>query len=195
MKKNNDLKFIIIFVIVVAISLLYLSQASYAKYRKQIKGTMEATIASWNIIVNNEDIKNKTTLTNNITPVFDSNQYVKENVIAPGSSGYFDIIINAENVDVDFTYEIQSSVDEDTPLEDIVFTKYDKNGTENTFTENGKITGELQKNTGDTSLRIYFKWNDDATNTMNNQQDTTYATTEGNENTKIKVSIHFIQKK
>ena len=194
MKRNNDLKFLIIFIIVVAISLLYLSQASYAKYRKQVTGRMDATVASWNILVNNEDIKNKTTLTNSITPVFDSNQYVKTGVIAPGSTGYFDITIDATNVDVDFTYEIQSSVDETTPLEDIVFTKYEKDGVEGAFTQTGKITDEKQKNTGTTSLRIYFKWNDDSTNNMDNQEDTEYASTTAYANTKIKIVIHFAQK-
>ena len=56
MKKKNDIKFVIVFVIVVGLSLLYLFQSSYAKYRKQIEGDVRTTIASWNIKVNNEMI-------------------------------------------------------------------------------------------------------------------------------------------
>ena len=57
MKKKNDLIFIIVFIFVVGISLLYLFQASYAKYRKQITGNLDATIAHWNVKVNNEECR------------------------------------------------------------------------------------------------------------------------------------------
>ena len=195
MKKKSDLKFIIIFIIIVGISLLYLFQSSYAKYRKQIEGNMDATVASWNIKVNNETINNKTVLTNEIVPVIESNDYVKSNVIAPGSTGYFDLIINAEEVDVDFNYEVSSEVNEDTPLTDLIITEYEMNGVRSTYDGTNKIIGTLQKNTGDTTIRIYFKWNDDQTETMNNQQDTDYVIDSNNQPTKIKVMIKFTQKK
>lgn len=192
--KKNDKIFIIIFIGIVSFSLLYLFQASYAKYRRQVNGNVQARIASWNIKVNTESIINKTELTNNIVPVIDTNQYVKENVIAPGTGGYFDITINATNVDVDFTFEIETNVDDTTPLADLVFTKYTLNGTQYNYSTPGKITGNIAKNTANTSLRIYFKWNDDATNTMDNADDTAYATDETHENTEIAVSIKFTQR-
>ncbi len=195
MKKKSDLRFIIIFIIIAGISLLYLFQASYAKYRRQIEGNVEATIASWNIKVNNESINNKTVLTNTIVPVIDSNTYVKSNVIAPGSTGYFDLIINAQEVDVDFNYEISGSIHEDTPLSDLIITEYEINNVRTTYNETNKITGTLQKNTGNTSIRIYFKWNDDTTENMNNKQDTDYAIDATHQPTKIKVTIKFTQKK
>ena len=191
--KKSDKIFIIVFIGIVTFSLLYLFQASYAKYRRQATGDIQARIASWNIKVNNETIINKTTLTSDIIPVIDTNPYVKEDVIAPGTTGYFDIIINATNVDVDFTYTITLSVDEDTPLYDLVFTKYTQGGTEYPFLTANTITGDLVKNTGNTSLRIYFKWNDDSTNIMDNAEDTSYASDENHELTKMKVSILFEQ--
>ena len=193
--KKKDTRFLIIFVVIVTLSLLYLFQSSYAKYRKQISTQMSATIASWNIKVNNELINNKTTLTNNITPVLDANTYIKEGVLVPGSTGYFDIIMNAEDVDVDFTYEIQNEVDEDTPLLDLKFTGYSiDSGTTQTYPAGGAITGNLTKNTGDTTIRVFFVWDDSTNNTMDNQADTEYALDENNENTNIAVSIHFTQK-
>lgn len=195
MKQKNDIRFILIFIIIVGISLLYLFQASYAKYRRKIEGNMEATVASWNIKVNNESINNKTVLTNDIVPVIDSNTYVKSNVIAPGSTGYFDLIINAEEVDVDFNYDISGSVAEDTPLTDLIITEYEVNGVRTAYNESNKITGTLQKNTGNTSIRIYFKWNDNAdTETMNNKDDTDYAIDSTHQLTKIKVTIQFTQR-
>ena len=192
--KKNDKIFLIAFVGIVAFSLLYLFQASYAKYRRQVTGSLEARIASWNIKVNNESINNKTELTSNIVPVIDTNQYVKTGVIAPGTGGYFDITIDASLVDVDFTFTIDSEVSDDTPLEDLVFTKYTLNGVEHNYTTPGEIVGDITKNTANTALRIYFKWNDDATNTMDNAEDTSYATDDTHENTLITVNIHFAQK-
>ena len=192
--KKNDRRFLILFVLLLTLSLLYLFQTSYAKDRKQVKGEMQARIASWNIKVNDEDISNKTQLTNTITPVFDVNEYVNDGVLAPGSTGHFDIVVNAEDVDVDFNYEITCVVDDSTPLLDLVFTRYTINDTNYNFTQTGKITGELTKNSTDTTFRVFFKWNDDATNQMNNQADTEYAIDEANEETKMKVSIKFTQK-
>ena len=98
---KNDKKFIVLFIIIVIICFYYLFQSSYAKYRKKIDGEVQARVASWLIKVNNENIENKDTLTNEITPVFDQNEFVNDGVIAPGSTGYFELTINAENVDVD----------------------------------------------------------------------------------------------
>ena len=80
--KRRDLTFIVFFVLVLCLSITYLFQTSYAKYRKQVTGELNADIASWIIKVNNEDITESRTLENEITPVFDTNQYVKANTIA-----------------------------------------------------------------------------------------------------------------
>ena len=193
---KKDIRFLILFIVIVAFSILYLFQSSYAKYRKQVSAEMTTTIASWNIKVNTENINNKTTLTNSIIPTLDSNQYIKSGVIAPGSTGHFEVVINAEEVDVDFTYEIESAVDEDTPLTDLTFTGYKiGTGAVQTFSgANTTITGNITKNTGNTTITVYFTWNDSATNLMDNQDDTEYAIDEDHENTNIIVSIHFTQR-
>ena len=194
MGNKKDIKFILVFILIVTISLLYLSRVSYAKYRKQIQANTTATIASWNIKINNESISNKSTLSNYITPTFDTNQYVKAGVLAPGSTGYFDIVIDSLLVDVDFTYEIAGSIHEDTPLSDLVITEYEQGGVRHNYNSTDKITGEIQKNTASTTIRIFFKWNDEAGQTMDNQQDTAYATDLDNQQTKIKLEIKFNQK-
>lgn len=196
MEKKKDIRFILLFILIVGVSLFYLFQSSYAKYKKQITGDVEATVASWNIKINNESINNKSVLSNYIIPTLDSSEYIKEGVIAPSSTGYFDLLINAEEVDVDFTYEITGTVHEETQLDDLIITEYEQDGIKKTYTEENKITGEIQKNSPNTSIRIYFKWNDDSlSETMDNQSDTEYATNSNNKQTKIKVDIKFTQKK
>lgn len=168
--EKKDIKFIIIFIFIVGISFIYLFQATYAKYRKQIITEVNANVASWNIKINDEAIANKKKLANSITPIFDENEYVKANTLAPGVTGHFDIIIDSSNVDVDFTYEITASLAEDTDLKDFKITGYELNdsGTINKY--DSSITGDLVKNTKNTKIRFYVAWIDDDTNEMDNSE-------------------------
>lgn len=192
--KKKDIHFLIIFILIVSASFLYLFQVSYAKYRRQTQATIQSRVASWNIKINDETILNKQTLTNVITPTIDSNPYVKEGTIAPGSTGSFEIAIDASEVDVDFTYSITGEVDETTPLLDLELTHY-KIGTGPKTELTGPLTGELLKNSGTTTIQLFFKWNDDNSNLMNNQEDTAYTANDDYRNTKIKVTINFQQKR
>ena len=196
--KKNDKIFLVAFLAIVTFSLLYLFQSSYAKYRKQVTGELETTIASWNIKVNNEIINNKTALTNAITPTLDADSYIKAGVIAPGTTGHFVITLDPSDVDVDFTYEITCSPDSSTPLADLKFTRYTVGATNYTFSQltPGVLTGDLVKNSSAQTITIYFEWDDNpSTNTMDNQDDTEYAIDSNNTNTKINVEIHFTQKR
>lgn len=192
--KKNDLIFIISFVLIITLSLTYLFQTSYAKYRRQITSNVEASIAKWNIKVNNETINGKNTLTKSITPTFDENEYVKEDVIAPGTTGYFDLIIDATDVDVDFTYEITEKNNTNT-LTDLKITGYEESNYDksNIKTFSDKLTGTITKNTTKKKIRFYIEWNDDDTNNMNNEEDTNYSI--NNSSTNITISIKFTQKK
>ena len=196
MKKElkKDLRFIIIFILVVTISFIYLFQSTYAKYKKQVNSNVNSTIASWNIKINNETINNKKTLTNSITPTLYENEYVKENTLAPGIKGYFDINIDSSKVDVDFNYEVNAVLNNSTNLTDFKITDYELNdsGTKQNFNTTG-ISNSLPKNTKNTKIRFYVEWIDDDTNVMNNIEDTTYAT--NHDDVKYVLTIKFTQKK
>lgn len=196
MKKElkKDLRFIIIFILVVTISFIYLFQSTYAKYKKQVNSNVNSTIASWNIKINNETINNKKTLTNSITPTFYENEYVKENTLAPGIKGYFDINIDSSKVDVDFNYEVNAVLNNSTNLTDFKITDYELNdsGTKQNFSTTG-ISNSLPKNNKNTKIRFYVEWIDDDTNVMNNIEDTTYAT--NHDDVKYVLTIKFTQKK
>ena len=194
MENKKDLRFIIIFIVIVGISLIYLAQASYAKYRRQIDGNVEATVAQWNIKVNNELINNKSVLTNDITPYFESNPYIKSGVLAPGGTGYFDLSIDGTEVDVDFTYQITIENDESAPLEDLIITRYEQDRVAYNYDSETGITGNITKNTGPVNVRVYFMWNDSETNVMDNQADTEYATQTENPIAYIIAKVRFKQK-
>lgn len=196
MKKElkKDLRFIIIFILVVTISFIYLFQSTYAKYKKQVNSNVNSTIASWNIKINNETINNKKTLTNSITHTFYENEYVKENTLAPGIKGYFDINIDSSKIDVDFNYEVNAVLNNSTNLTDFKITDYELNdsGIKQNFSTTG-ISNSLPKNTENTKIRFYIEWIDDDTNVMNNIEDTTYAT--NHDDVKYVLTIKFTQKK
>lgn len=196
---NKDIRFILIFIFIVSFSFIYLFQTSLAKYRKQVTGNIDLQIAKWNIKINDEDVENKSVLTNNIIPVFEGNEYTKDSVIAPGSKGYCDIIIDATNVDVDFTYELGISIGEENQISDLRTSGYTINPTDTTedvVTElSGEaIKGEIAHNTKQTKIRLYFEWYDEADNNMDNKADTDVAIDE-NSKAVIAASIRFSQKK
>lgn len=168
--KNNIKLISIIFIL---ISFIYIGNLTYSKYKDQVNGTTNIKIASWNIIVNSESIAGKTTLTSDIQPVFTGNEYVNEGVLAPGVSGYYDITIDATNVDVSFSYSITCSNSVESTIDDLIITDYivnpDVNSIATSYT--GPITGTASY-TDIIKIRIYIKWNDDESASMNNLADT-----------------------
>ena len=108
--------------------------------------------------------------------------------------GYFEITIDATQVDVDFNYEIENLNDSTATLPDLIITSYQINGGTETATTGNKITGEIAKNTNSTVIKAYIKWNDDpATQSMDNQADTTFAQ-QADTTADISLRLKFTQK-
>ncbi len=191
-------KKLLLSLIIIVICFLYLFQSSYAKYRRNIEGESKINIAKWNIKVNEEAIANKSKLTNNITPTFTGSEYINQDIIAPGIEGYYDININAKDVDLNFDYKIISTVSTESSVKDLVTTSYtinpDTNNDITSYNKDTGITGSIIKNTEATKIRIYIKWDDDeASQTMDNQKDTEIGTTNTSK-CLMKVEFKFIQK-
>lgn len=191
----KKIKFIFYFVLIF-ICLFYLVQSSYAKYKKDIDGDLKSSIAKWNIKVNDELITNKSKLTNNITPIFEGDEYVKDNVIAPGVEGYYDIIIESSVSNYPFTYQINSNVSTSSDVKDLITTKYiinpDTDNIENTYSKENGITGTFTQN-GIVKIRVFIKWNDIIDTTMDNQKDTEVAI-DSNSKALMEVKLKFTQK-
>src|SRR5574344_1664270 len=173
--------------------LISMIQDTYAKYRSAATATGNFTIAKWGFKVNSQDIIANADFSNTINPVINSNSNVKANVIAPTSTGYFDIVIDSSDVDVSYTETLTFTNGENNTLTDLVIYGYSLNGSDmisldgtNTITNNHLLT-DSKSNT----YRIYIKWLDGNNETMNNTQDTE-ATVSGIAN--VKADINFIQK-
>lgn len=200
MKKINkkDLKFIVIFIVVLACSFTYLYQSSYAKYRKRITADVDLTVAKWTIKINNEDIKNNKVLTNKLVPEFEESEYTKANVLAPGSKGYCDIVIDSSNVDVNFQISLIAKVPPESAIVDLRVTDYiinpsDTNTTKIEYSELEEIQIPVVHNTPKTTIRLFIKWDDDpTTQKMDNEADTNAAVDTSSE-ALIEINTNFTQ--
>lgn len=179
MNKKRDLRFVILFVVIVSCCLIYLFQSSYAKYRRGVSGRVSSEIASWNIKVNGEDIMDKKELTTTIEPTFLETENSNEGVIAPGVEGYYLVTIDASEVDVNFLCTIYSTVAKTSSISDLKTLSYEINPTDDTsnkleYSPDTGIVVEIPKNTSEYVFKIYLTWDDD-TGTMDNQADTSVA--------------------
>lgn len=166
---------------------------SYAKYLTSTEGNAKMNVARWKIIVNNEDIKNNSSLTTQITPTFLGNDNIAENVIAPTSEGYFDLIIDATEADVSFKYNIDIEVDENSSVQDLKISKFvigeeEIIPTDNTYSIERQV---LHKdNTQIINIRVYIYWDDSESASMDNTMDT-QATIDNN--ALLNVNLNFTQ--
>ena len=190
MKKRH-----ILLIVLSIILCLFFVQESLAKYITAADETANISIARWKILVNDEDIRDENTVNTVINPVFLGNDNIAENIIAPTSEGYFDLIIDAREADVSFKYKISMSVNQNSSVKDLVATKYVVNGGEpitmdinNQTIENTVLYGN---NNSTINIRVYIVWNDGDGSLMDNSADT-LATTSGN-SAMMNVSLNFTQ--
>lgn len=154
--------------------IIFLSQNTLSKYRDEFDGLTDVQLARWNIKVNNQEIVQSNTLAADITPIFEGNENIADGVLAPGAKGYYDIVIDATEVDVAFSYQLTLGHVENEIIPDIVLIGYTINPDVNTEiqTYSDQISGNIDLTQDITTIRIYFEWNDGEGSTMDNETDT-----------------------
>lgn len=186
-------KYIIMLGTISVLLCLFFIQESYAKYVASANEEAKMSIARWKILVNNEDIRNNNSATTIINPVFPGNENIAENIIAPTSEGYFDLIIDAREADVSFKYKIEIGVNENSIVSDLVATKYVINdGEEITFSDGNTVIENTvfhRDNNSTINIRIYIMWNDSDSATMDNASDTLATNGEGEALIDVKMSF------
>jgi len=191
----NNRKFRLLLACISLLILVDLVQDTYAKYVSSADANTNFTIARWAFTVNNQDIIANNNFSSTITPVFDQNANISNNVIAPTSTGYFDIVIDSSNVGVSFDETITLSNAETNTITDLVFTGYQKNnGNVIAFTNNQTSITEthlLGEQTTLNTYRFFIEWTDGTNETMDNADDT-QAAIDGV--AAVHVNINFIQK-
>lgn len=191
----NNRKFRLLLACISLLILVNLVQETYAKYVSSADATSNLTIARWAFTVNNQDIIANSNFSNTIVPVFDQNANIDSGVIAPTSTGYFDITIDSSNVGVSFDEVITLAASDSNTVDDLVFTGYKKNDDEVvSFGENATsfTTTHLLGETNTTNTyRFYIAWIDGTGETMDNEADTEASQTG---TAAVSVNIRFIQK-
>lgn len=177
---------------------LFFIEDTYAKYITSTNESASMNIARWRILVNNKDIRENSTTNAVITPIFNGNDNINSGIIAPNSEGYFDLIIDATEADVSFKYKIEISVNQNSPVKDLITTKYIiDNGNEIPLErDNATIENTVlhKDNTKPINIRVYIKWDDSNEATMDNNADTE-VTKQVDNPAKMNVKLSFIQLK
>lgn len=103
MKKNS---FKIILLILVLIFFFLVIRSTYSKYLTQTDDNASLHIANWNIKLNDKDISESKNFTSNVPIVLDENDYVEKGLIAPTSSGSFNLKLESTGTELPFKYSL-----------------------------------------------------------------------------------------
>ena len=190
----NNRKFRLLLACISLLVLVDLVQDTYAKYVSSADASSNFTIARWNFTVNSQDVIANNDFSNTIIPTFDQNPNISSGVIAPTSTGHFDVVINSSNVDVAFDEVITLSLSDSNTVSDLEFIGYSLNSSNEIIEFDGttSITNHHQLNEQNNvnTYHFYIEWVDGNGETMNNASDTA-ATVDGV--AAIDVNISFIQ--
>lgn len=156
---------------------LYQVAITYAKYTNTATATVEKGAGAWVVKVNNQNIVNSngTSTAFNISSLTypSSSQYVAQNKMAPGTNGYFDIIIDPAGCSVAIRYDVTLNVASLNIIDSIKFSSVCRvvNNTEvssgivqtgpNTYS--GIISLADVKNSVPTTVRVYLEWEEKGT--------------------------------
>ena len=99
----------ILLILVFSLSILYTIYSIYDTYallETNISVVNDFNTAKWNININNTALSGESTTFSVDNIQVDENTYNKDNKLAPGTTGYFDIEIDPTDTDVSIRYDI-----------------------------------------------------------------------------------------
>ena len=190
---KNRFKILIVFILL-AFSLSIMS-STYSRYVADANSDVTLAFAKWQILINDEDITSGNSSNIDITPTIVENENVAAGKLAPSSLGYYDIEIDASNVETSFNLNITLDNDD---MADLKITGYSLNEEDEVEIEDGEISesfdlDDYDDGFGIITIRIYFEWYDSEDDeAMDDEDDTTYAST--NEEITITTNLSFEQK-
>lgn len=159
--------------LVLLIITVFIILKTYGLFETKTELNVQSEVGKWVILVNNTDITQQENTKFSVDKIiWDQNDEVKEGKIAPGASGYFDIVIDPTDTDVSVRYDIGFDFSEFentnitiTSIQEINDKKIVKTG-DNKYT--GIITlDEISAGTTNT-IRVNIAWEN---NEENNEHD------------------------
>ena len=135
--------------------------SGYLIFETEATATSNLSIGNWEILLNGNDIALEQSITLSDF-IYQNDSHIEDGYFAPGSTAYFDLIINASGCDVAMEYEldIDTSEFDDYPNIGLVVTDLDTNTTISSDT----ITGQILLNSASKILRLRFSlvWTNNA---------------------------------
>lgn len=173
-----------------------LIRTTYAKYLTSVDASADVGIAIWNVVINNQDILTSSNFSTNLSLEVPGTDYYIEDYIVPGAIGYFDIEIDTDEVTIPFKYTVTAEPDILNDIDDIEVIGYSLNGNNQNITylsnENTEIANTVYPTSENSSIRIYIKWNDDSSETLDDDEDTEIALDEGKAAVRVNVLVEQI---
>lgn len=137
-------------------------------FESERTNTSQIDIAKWQVKVNNDSIDGSTSTFTVDNINWDSSPNVKEGKIAPGGSGYFDIVIDPNDTDVSIIYNITfdfSNLDEDQfQIDEIIELDNKPIVHTDTYTYSNIMTLDDINNNETNTIRVYLSWVNDENN-------------------------------
>lgn len=96
---------LILLILVLIISFLIIRN-TYSKYITQAQNDSNFNILKWNILLNDEDIKNKKDFTKDIQISYVQNENIAQGVVVPTSKGSFALSLESTGTELPFEFEI-----------------------------------------------------------------------------------------
>lgn len=149
------------------ISLFFFMEA-YSLFESTRVNTSNIDIAKWQVKVNDDMIAGSSSEFTVDEIVWDGSAYVKEGKVAPGMTGYFDIIIDPNNTDTSIRYDVIFDFSHLDPTQFTIDNIVEINNkgivrTNSTTYSNIITLAEINNNETNT-IRVYLTWVDDAIN-------------------------------
>ena len=182
---------ILIGIITLAFSISIIS-TTYSRYAADANGDVTFDFAKWQILINGEDITSGNVRSLNIEPNIIENKNVAAGKLAPSSLGYYDIEIDATNVETSFDLHLTLENEE---MADLKIKSYTIDDGEEIEIEDNKIdeSFDYDEGFGVITIRIYFEWYDtEDEEEMGNEEDSSYAST--HDSVTITTNLSFEQK-
>ena len=173
-----------------------LIRTTYAKYLTSVDASADVGIATWNVVINNQDIITSSNFSTNLSLEVPETAYHIEDYIVPGSIGYFDIVVDPQDVTIPFEYSITAEADILNDIDDIEVIGYSLNGNNNVITylnnENTEISNTVYPTSESSSIRVYVQWIDDNTEALDDDDDTEIALDEGKAVVRVNVLVEQV---
>lgn len=103
-------RFKLIFFLLSASITLSIMSHTYSRYVAESIADVQLSVSKWQILINENDITNNNVSSIEVVPFIYESQHVKNNTIAPASSGYFDLYIDPSSVEMSFDYTLTLDV-------------------------------------------------------------------------------------